>query len=200
MAFVEQEKLPEKEVIDSPKDTEESDCVDCTLLSGSASKLSRHKRYVHGVKQDTPTRPTRKESKRASDVPQEVTTPTKLTTPPEEESPRAPASSSANNETPRRSCLRQSSSSGGRRLSVSFDRKVYFSDQTSVEHSESDSDLVDLEVIQISPAVKRTSQETEHSPELEPPTKKTKQEDVGAEGQVKNIPESKPPFPTILGG
>ena len=111
----------------------EPSCSTCVELANSASKLSRHKRYVHEDKTKSPStsekarRESIREAKKASKAESEPIADTDATpvqaaredVPP----PRVVA------ETPLRPCLKRSNSVP-RRLSVSFNESVSFSDQT----------------------------------------------------------------------
>ena len=81
---------------------------------------------------------------------------------------------------------------------MSFNKKVYFSDNTSLEHKEFGEDSDET---QSSPVLKRTSQEAEIV-DLEPPTKKSKQDSVGSKAPFRSPSvkekESDPPLKEII--
>ena len=109
----------------------EPSCSTCVELANSASKLSRHKRYVHEDKTKSPStsekarRESIREAKKASKAESEPIAETDPAPAAREDvpPPRVVA------ETPLRPCLKRSNSVP-RRLSVSFNESVSFSDQT----------------------------------------------------------------------
>ena len=112
----------------------EPSCSTCVELANSASKLSRHKRYVHEDKTKSPStsekarresiREAKKASSRAESEPTADTDPTPAPAASEDVPPPRVVA-----ETPLRPCLKRSNSVP-RRLSVSFNESVSFSDQT----------------------------------------------------------------------
>ena len=115
----------------------EPSCSTCVELANSASKLSRHKRYVHEDKTKSPStsekarRESIREAKKASKAESETIAETDPTTAAREDvpPPRVVA------DTPLRPCLKRSYSVP-RRLSISFNESVSSSDQTEEREME----------------------------------------------------------------
>ena len=121
---------PEPKTPEPPVPELVAGCSDCVELANSSSKLNRHKRYVHGFKNESPKTHTKKkrESLREAAARETDKAASKETSQTEELNSTPPSDPTSPSDPPLlRSCLKRSSSQP-RRLSVSFSDEVSFLD------------------------------------------------------------------------